>query len=183
MVADKPLMTEAPLLETERLILRRHGVGDFDASFAMWSNPAVVRHISGRPSTREESWSRILRYAGHWRLLGFGYWAVEEKASGRFAGDVGFGHFKRVIDPSLDGIPEVGWVLDPAMHGRGYATEAIGAALSWTERHLPVPATACIVSPENIPSLRVAQKCRYGEYARTTYGDHDVIMLRRDNKA
>ena len=179
MTGNKPPTTEAPVLETERLILRGHRIDDLDAGLAMWSNPSVVEHITGRPSSREESWSRILRYAGHWRLLGFGYWAVEEKNSGRFIGDVGFGNFKRAIEPSLDGFPEIGWVLDPAMHGNGYATEAVGTVLSWSEQHLPAETTACIVSPNNLASLRVAQKCGYREFARTTYMDHEVVILRR----
>lgn len=180
MFGMKPAMTEAPALETERLILRGHRIQDLEASFVMWSNPIVVAHITRKPSTREESWSRILRYAGHWHLLGFGYWAVEEKISGRFIGDVGFGNFKRNIEPSLDGAPEIGWALDPAMHGKGYATEAIGAVLSWSEQRQLAPSTACIISPENLASLRVAHKCGYREFSRTTYMDHEVIMLRRD---
>jgi RimJ/RimL family protein N-acetyltransferase len=179
-IGVEPLVTDAPVLETERLILRGHGVDDLDAVFAMWSDPAVVEHITGKPSTREESWSRILRYAGHWRLLGFGYWSVTERATGRFVGDVGLADFQRAIEPSLDGTPEIGWALDSAMHGRGYATEAVGAALSWCERHLAVPATSCIVSPHNHASLRVAQKCGYRTVAHTTYKDREVVMLRRD---
>ena len=65
-----------PVLETERLLLRAPSADDLDASTAMWSNPAVVRHIGGKPFTREEVWSRILRARGLWPMLGYGYWAV-----------------------------------------------------------------------------------------------------------
>jgi hypothetical protein len=34
-------------------------------------------------------------YIGHWALMGFGYWVIEEKATGEFVGDVGFADFKR----------------------------------------------------------------------------------------
>jgi hypothetical protein len=68
----------APRLETARLILRAHGAHDLPAVAAMWPDAAVVRHISGRPSTREECWARILRYAGLWPITGYGYWAAEE---------------------------------------------------------------------------------------------------------
>ncbi|MDJ1159016.1 GNAT family N-acetyltransferase [Chelatococcus sp. SYSU_G07232] len=171
---------EAPRIETERLVLRGHEARDFEAVTALWGNPAVVAHIGGKPSTREESWARMLRYAGLWRLLGYGYWAVEEKGTGRFVGDVGFADFKRAITPSLEGTPEIGWVLAPAVHGRGYATEAVQGALGWSERHLAAPATACIVAPANRASLRVAQKCGYREIARTTYKESEVVMLRRE---
>ena len=85
----------------------------------MWSNPTVTRHISGRPSSRTDTWMRMLRYAGLWSMLGFGYWAVEELATSKFVGDVGLADFHRELSPSIVGIPEAGWVLDPAFFGRG----------------------------------------------------------------
>ena len=62
----------APVLETPRLLLRPHTLDDFPATFAMWSDPEVVRFIGGRPFTREEAWARLLRYVGHWTMLGYG---------------------------------------------------------------------------------------------------------------
>ncbi|HEY8383662.1 MAG TPA: GNAT family N-acetyltransferase [Microvirga sp.] len=168
-----------PILATERLVLRPHGADDFEASFALWSDPRTVRYISGKPTTRDEAWSRLLRYAGLWSLLGYGYWAIEERATGAFAGEVGFADFKRAMVPSLEGVPEAGWVLAPAVHGRGYATEAVEAALAWGDRHLAVPETACIVTPENTPSIRVAEKCGYREQARTTFKESEVVLMRR----
>jgi RimJ/RimL family protein N-acetyltransferase len=174
---------EAPALETERLILQGHGAEDLEANFAMWSKPSVVEYVTRKPSTREESWSRILRYAGHWRLMGYGYWAVKEKGSGRFVGDVGLHDAKRAIIPPLEGFPETGWVLDPAFQGKGYATEAVRAVLSWANAHLSAPKTVCIIAPANATSLRVSQKCGYQEFTRTTYMDSDVVLFQRDRKA
>ena len=74
-------------LETDRLTMRPHVLEDYDDSFAMWSDSEVTRFIGGQPSTREETWSRLLRYVGHWTMLGFGYWAVRDKVSGTFIGD------------------------------------------------------------------------------------------------
>src|SRR5437868_8198133 len=126
---------QAPLLETPRLILRGHRKEDFSALAAMWAEPAVAQFILGKPATEEESWARLLRYAGHWALLGFGFWAVEEKASGEFAGDMGFADFHRAVDPAFGDRPEVGWVLRSRFHGRGYASEALRAIFAWGERH------------------------------------------------
>jgi RimJ/RimL family protein N-acetyltransferase len=169
----------APTLETARLRLRAHGAADFADCAAMWADPAVAQHISGRPSSAEESWARILRYAGLWTLLGYGYWAVEEKASGRFAGDVGFADFKRAVEPSFDGAPEAGWVLAPWAQGRGLATEALGAAVAWADRHFGAAPTVCMIAPENAASIRVAGKCGYREYARASYKGDPAILFRR----
>lgn len=172
-------MTSAPVIETERLILRGHALADLDASAAMWAEPEVARHISGKASTREESWGRMLRYPGHWALLGFGYWVIEEKASGRFVGETGFGDFKRVMTPSLEGAPEHGWALMPAVHGNGYANEAGHAALAWARSRFGSVDVVCMIAPGNAASLRVAAKLGYQEYDRAEYKGETSVLLRR----
>ena len=167
-----------PILETERLRLRGHVAADFEAVAAMWADPEVVRYIGGRPSTREESWARLLRYPGMWALLGYGFWAIEEKASGRLAGEGGFADFKREISPAIEA-PEQGWALASWAHGRGYGSEAVAAMIAWGETHFGRRDFVCIISPENAPSIRVAEKVGYREVAHTTYKDAATVMLRR----
>lgn len=167
-----------PILETERLRLRGHVAADFEAVAAMWADPDVVRYIGGRPSTREESWARLLRYPGMWALLGYGFWAIEEKASGRLAGEGGFADFKRDISPAIEA-PEQGWALASWAHGRGYGSEAVAAMIAWGEGHFSRRDFVCIISPENIASIRLAEKVGYGETTRTTYKDAATVMFRR----
>jgi RimJ/RimL family protein N-acetyltransferase len=169
----------SPTLHTTRLTLQVHTLSDFEDCAAMWGDPEVMRYLHNRPFTREESWARLLRYVGHWQLLGFGFWAVREEASGRFVGEVGLADFRRNIRPSIDGFPEIGWVLAPWAHGKGFATEAARTALSWADRRFGSVRTVCIIHPENSASLRVAFKCGYGEFGRTTYKDSPVILLER----
>lgn len=170
---------DIPVIETQRLILRGHRLEDFEALAAMWADPQVARFIMGTPATREESWARLLRYAGHWRLLGFGFWAVELKAGASFIGDVGFANWQRQITPSLDAMPESGWVFSSTAHGRGIATEAVQAALAWADRHLDGQTTTCIIGVDNLASIRVAKKTGYQEYARAQFKGKEVIQLRR----
>jgi RimJ/RimL family protein N-acetyltransferase len=175
-------LLQVPILETDRLKLRGHRLDDFPHSAAMWADPSVVRYVGGNPLTEEESWTRFLRYAGHWCLLGFGYWVVEEKATGKFAGEIGFADYKRDLEPSLKGIPEIGWVLASQAHGKGYATEAVRALTVWGDTHFgPVP-TVCIIHPENHASIRVAERCEYREWRSTTYKNHSVKLFVRERK-
>ena len=153
-------------------------VDDFPALKAMWSEEAVTHYIGGKPMRPDECWTRLLRYRGLWPLLGYGYWAVEEKASGRFAGDVGFADFHRMIEPSIRGVPEVGWVLGPDFHGRGYGSEALAAALSWLDGE-GRGRSVCIIDPANTPSLRIAAKNGFREYARTVFMNDQVLLLER----
>jgi RimJ/RimL family protein N-acetyltransferase len=169
-----------PVIETSRLILRAHHKNDFSAMLSMWSNDQVVRFIGGKPSTRQQTWARLLGYAGHWKLMGFGFWAVEEKSSGNFIGELGFADFKRDLTPSIEGIPELGWALIPEVHGRGYATEALSAALDWGKASLSSPTSVCIISPENTPSLRVAEKIGFRQTAETTYNDSPTLLFSRN---
>lgn len=169
-----------PTLETARLVLRAHRLEDFEDCVALWGDPIVTRYIGGKPSTREETWGRLHRYAGHWALLGFGYWAVRDKATGAFLGDVGVADFQRTMEPSLEGRPEVGWVLAPHAHGRGIATEAVQAALAWSDDHFGSRKSACIIDPDNAASIRVAVKCGFEERARTAYKGAPTILFTRD---
>ena len=168
-----------PTLTTERLHLRAHRLDDFTALADMWADPRVTEFITGQPSTSQASWLRLLRYAGHWALLNFGYWAIEDRATGTFVGELGFADFHREIDPPLDGVPELGWALSPAYFGRGYATEAARAATQWGDAYLAVARTACLIDPRNVASIRVAEKSGFKETARTSYHGAPTIILER----
>ncbi len=168
----------AVVIETERLRLRGHTVADLDASAAMWGDADVARFIGGKPSTREESWGRVLRYIGHWAALGHGFWLIEEKASGAYVGEGGFGSFKREIDVPFDA-PEQGWALAQSAQGKGYAAEAMKAAITWGEAHFGRTDFVCMIAPENQPSLNLAEKLGYSRYDQVAYKGEQVVLLRR----
>jgi RimJ/RimL family protein N-acetyltransferase len=176
-------VVEVPVIETERLRLRGHRVEDFVHCAAMWADPVVVRYTVGKPLTEEESWRRLLSYVGHWAVMGFGYWVAEEKATGNFVGEIGFADYKRDVQPSLKGVPEIGWVLAPRAHGRGLATEGVRAVVAWGDEHFGPARTACLIAPENAASIRVAVKCGYGELQSTTYKGHATVMYVREGVA
>ena len=172
------VLAAAPVLKTDRLILRAHTLADFAGCFILWSDPDVTRFIGGRPSTAEEIWSRMLRYAGHWQLLGYGYFVVTDRETGTIIGECGLANFHRDIEPSLGDTPEAGWVLLPQYQRRGLAREALTAVLAWADT-AKMPRTVCMVDPENRASLRLATSVGYAEYARTTYKDSPSILLER----
>ncbi|HEX5775149.1 MAG TPA: GNAT family N-acetyltransferase [Caulobacteraceae bacterium] len=168
---------DVPVLETERLRLRGHRAGDLDALTEMWAHPIVYRHITGKASDRGETWSRMLRLTGQWLVSGFGYWVVEDKATGAFVGEVGFLTGERGLDPDFADTPEAGWSLSPAMHGNGYAEEAVRAFLAWADERYP--RTVCMIDPDNTASLRLAEKVSYRKYADTNFKDEPVILFER----
>jgi len=170
---------EAPVLETERLILRGRTMADFPAYRAMLGDIDVMRGIGGKALSEQEAWFRFARQVGFWALKGYGCWVVEEKASGKFLGDVGVAEFKRDIEPSLIGKPEFAWVLVADAHGKGYATEAARAALGWADEKFPGATMCCIIDIKNAGSIRVAEKLGFQEAVRTRYQGDDVIVFER----
>lgn len=150
---------------------------DLDAVAALWGDEAVVRHISGVPSTRDEAWGRLLRYRGTWAVRGYGFWLVEETATGRFVGEVGFLDALRGLDPAPEGI-EAGWVLSPAFWGVGAAKETVAAALAWSDEAYGAPHW-CLIAPENTGSIRVAAASGFGDQREVAFKDRTALLLRR----
>ncbi|MGN6489198.1 MAG: GNAT family N-acetyltransferase [Devosia sp.] len=169
-----------PTLETERLRLRPHRLSDFDAYVEMWADPDVVRFIGGKPFDREQSWSRFVRNPGMWHVMGFGFFAIEEKATGNFVGEAGFHEVRRNIVPSIEGTLEAGWALNTAGQGWGYATEAMSAAIAWAETAFAGQRMTALIDPDNQPSVRVAKKLGFAELARTTYADKPIVLFERE---
>lgn len=139
-------------LETARLLLRPFSGADVDAYAEMCADTEVMRFLGGRLWSRAETWRHIATILGHWHLLGYGMWAVEERSSGRFVGRVGF------IDPP--GWPgfELGWALARPFWGHGLAAEAGRAALEYAFSELDKEHVISLIHPENRRSLRLAER-------------------------
>jgi RimJ/RimL family protein N-acetyltransferase len=168
-----------PVLATERLRLRSFRESDLEFQAAALADPEVVRHLGGAPFAREDSWRRMLAGPGLWAMLGYGYWAVERLQDGLYLGQVGFADFKRDITPSLEGLPEMGWIFAPHGQGQGYAAEAVAAALAWADQSLAHEQIVAIIAPENTPSIRLALKAGFREAEHTTYKGDPTLIFRR----
>jgi RimJ/RimL family protein N-acetyltransferase len=176
-----PSAQPIPIIETPHLRLRGHRGGDLPECAAMWSDPNVTKFISGRTSTEQQTWIRLLSYVGHWALMDFGYWAIEEKGSNDFVGEVGFADFKRDVPAAMQDAPELGIALASRFHGKGYATEAVRAALAWADVSLRFARTVCLANTQNPASLRVLAKCGYEAFDRGVYNDQPVFFLARNS--
>lgn len=115
-----PISALIPVLRTERLILRAPQAGDMDVLAAFYASERA--HFIGGPCDRFQTWTRLLSGLGHWALRGYGWWAVECRATGALAGRVGVGLHEGWDEP------ELGWHIYEGFEGRGYAFEAALAA-------------------------------------------------------
>src|SRR5687768_10752596 len=142
---------KGPVLETDRLTLRMWREEDFEPYAEMCADPEIMRYLGGKTLNRLEAWRHMAFFIGHWDLLGYGHWAVEEKGSGRFAGRVGF--LNPVDWPGF----EIGWTLGRNFWGKGYATEAAARALQFAFDDLDRNHVISLIHPANKASIRVAE--------------------------
>jgi RimJ/RimL family protein N-acetyltransferase len=143
---------EIPTLRTDRLVLRAFRASDIDAWAEMEAKPEVRRYRGNNPRSRTESWTAMERLLGQWALRGYGLFALELLADGRFAG------FTGVLHPADWPEPELAYSLAPSAWGRGYATEAAGAARDWMFAQHQPRRLASFIMPGNAPSVRVAER-------------------------
>ncbi len=120
--------------------------------------PEVMRHIgAGAPmsATDAEQLGRV--HIEHWREYGFGWRAVVERESGETVGLVAL-NFLREGTAGLDpGEYELGWWFDPAVWGRGYATEAARAIKDEAFETVGAPSVVARIQPGNAASVGVAE--------------------------
>ncbi|XYI02651.1 GNAT family N-acetyltransferase [Sorangium sp. So ce1128] len=142
-----------PTLHTERLRLVVPEGRHFEAFAAMHADPEMMKYIGGgEPLDRPSAWLHLAMLIGHWNLRGYGVWAVEELGTGRLIGRAGLLHPEGWADAELN------WMIEPSLTGRGFATEAARAALSFAWTELGFERLISLVRPENAASTRVAAK-------------------------
>jgi RimJ/RimL family protein N-acetyltransferase len=144
-----------PRVETDRLVLRAFENRDLDAYASFTADPEVMRYMGRGPFDREEAWREIAFFLGHWRLRGFGHWALELKQTGELVGRCG-PYFPEGW-PAL----EVGWLLGREHWGKGYATEAARAVIDHAFGDLGYDALVGGARVSNPASRRVLEKCAF----------------------
>jgi RimJ/RimL family protein N-acetyltransferase len=143
------------VIETERLKLRQWCAADIAPNTAMLADPESGRFITadGKPVTTElAGWRNAALISGHWALHGFGMFAVEEKASGKFVGRVG-----PWFPPGWPGF-EVGWGIAKEFRGQGFAVEAARASIGWSFATFELDRILHVIDCENIASQAVAMR-------------------------
>ncbi|HEX8936995.1 MAG TPA: GNAT family N-acetyltransferase [Sphingomicrobium sp.] len=176
------MFREAPRIETKRLILRAFAAEDLDAHAATLGDDEIMRHIGGKPIGREDSWRRLLMGVGMWSLIGMGPWAVELKSDRRMIGHCGFFQFNREMTPLILGEPEMGWIFDRSVHGQGIAFEACSAALEWAEQEIAADSYPAIIDPQNLPSMKLAERLGFVRQSDAAYRDAPIALFRRSGR-
>lgn len=163
---------EIPTLETPRLVLRPFVEADATALFDVSHDPEVMRFIGDRTiPSMEDCWRAVATWLGHWQIRGYGPLAVVERESGRFIGRVSLWY------PYGWPAPELGYMFGRDAWGRGYATEAAGAALHWAFANVTdLDDWISLIDPANTASVRVVTKLGETRRGETELRGHRVLV-------
>jgi RimJ/RimL family protein N-acetyltransferase len=172
---------DGPVIETERLRLRKWRSADVAPNTAMLADPASARFITadGKPVTDSfVGWRNAAIMSGHWALHGVGMFVVEEKSTGEFVGRVG-----PWFPPGWPGF-EVGWGIASGFRGRGYALEAARAAIDWSFATFELDQIIHCIDQENIASQSVARRLGAEKGREFDLFGHvaDVWITNRDSR-
>lgn len=142
------------ILTTERLRLEPMNDSHFDGLFAMNSDPDVMRYITGRPDTPDDTRTMIARVQERWQLYGFSWWSFIEQRSGEVVGAGCVQYLGR--DPANP--HELGWRLRRDRWGLGYASEAARHMARFAFDTLDAPLLCAVCNPANHASAHVMKK-------------------------
>ena len=151
-----------PVLVTERLELWRPQASDREGLRALIEPREVRRFLGGMEPDDHDVFMRLLRNAGSWALYGYGTFIVRERGRAEIVGNCGVFHSWRGFGRGLDDVAEAGWIVCKSAWGKGYAQEAMQAALAWFERgQHGARATLCMIEEGHHASKTVASKLGY----------------------
>ena len=173
-------MPPLPIIETERLQLRKFVLDDVDALARVISDPETMRYYPA-PFDRSGVLEWIQRNVRRYALDGHGLWAMVLKESGEMIGDAG------LTRQSVDGADEIecGYHLRRDYWGKGLATEAARACRDYGFAHLKVDHIISLIRPDNWPSRRVAERNGMTVWKEVVWRDlpHCVYVIRRSELA
>jgi RimJ/RimL family protein N-acetyltransferase len=167
-------------LRTARLRLRPWRDDDLAALERLNADARFTRFLNPDGAVYPPGWTaeKLGRLRAEWDRQGWGSWAVEERDTNRFVGRVGLQYHRFWPDDV-----ELGWGVDPDLWGRGYATEAAREVLRHAFGALGFDRVVSILHPENLSSIRVAEKLGERPYATVRWDegaiDLDVYAIER----
>ncbi len=157
-------LTNAPVLETDQLILRAPQPGDAEPLIAFLMDQTRAAKF-GAFDNRGDAWRWFALNVGHWHIHGYGYFTIEMKETGQPCGICG------IWNPETWPEPELGWVVFDGFEGKGIAFEAATTARHWAYRDLGFTTLTSNIVPGNSRSVALAERLG-AKYERTYHNSN-----------
>jgi len=173
-------MDQPPFLTTDRLALDKPRLDDVWPMFTIVSHAETRRYL-GPADQPADFFTRFQRGAGSWMLHGYGPFMLREHGRPALIGNCGIFHSYRGLGEDFDDQPEAGWILAAEHAGKGFAGEAMRAAIAWFERAHGRQRIVCMISPGNEASFRLADKLGFAvmREAELAWGEPVVLLERQ----
>lgn len=143
-----------PVLETNRLKLRKITLEDAEDMYYYCSNEEVPKYASWNPhKTITETKEAIERVLIQWNNKSLVHWGIEYKENNRLIGTIEFATWDRQHK-----IAEIGYALSPDYWGKGIATEAARKVIKFGFTNMDLVRIQAKCYLENIGSARVMEK-------------------------
>ncbi len=142
-----------PVLETERLALRRLTTDDAQFILELLNEPSFLRYIGDKGVRTNADACRYIETGpmASYERFGFGLYRVELKDSREPIGICGL--LKRDSLPDAD----IGFALLPRYWSKGYAFESASAVLAHARDTLGLRRVLAITSPDNVASINLLE--------------------------
>ncbi len=147
------LMNPYPVIETERLRLRKVFRADLEDLLEATSDPKVTKYEPWGPYHRDETEKMIENILAQMESGICTEWSVERKEDAKVLGLI---HLNKI--DFFNRSAEVGYWYSRKSWGYGYATEALNALIHYGVQTLRMDEIVAICHPENKASLRVLEK-------------------------
>ena len=172
-------MTSSAVVTTERLELWRPQPGDLAGLHAMMDDAETARFAGNTLPSLADSFARQLRNAGSWALYGYGAFMVREPGHEKIIGNCGiFRSFRGFgVEMGFDDAAEAGWIIHRDHWRRGYAREAMVAALAWFDQEHGPQRVVCMIEEGNTVSQALAAKLGFTERGRHQPEDGPALVL------
>lgn len=143
-------MIQAPIIETQRLVLRPHQIADFEPYAEIFASDRA-QYMNG-PLSRRDAWDYFASDVAQWALFGFGSWAITTRSDNRMLG--------QVVLQKPDHYPEVelGWMILPEGEGKGYVYEAALAARDFAFETCGLETLVSYIARANTRSIALATR-------------------------
>lgn len=144
------ILSDIPVLETKRLVLRGPEAEDypnFKATFSSYRS-----RFMGGPLNAYEAWMLYAAEIGHWQIRGFGMWMIHDRDTDKTLGMAGG------WAPAQWPEPELAWIIWPEVAGRGIALEATHAARKYLYEQQGWDSAVSYIDPKNLDSIRLAER-------------------------
>lgn len=143
-----------PLIQTDRLLLRRVIESDVNEMFFLRSDERVLKYIERDPAKSTDEALQFIKMINEFEKNNESIlWAITFKNDSRLIGTICYWNINK-----QDYRAEIGYVLHPDFWGKGIMQEVMEAVIDYGFNKMQLHSIEARVNPGNIASIKLLEK-------------------------